>query len=945
MKRSLALRAAQSAALKIAVGATLIGTLSSGVALGATTTLEQVTEPAAPFNQERFLLGYEVYLSNGNQAAAYRVAERAVRERPSDSEWRRRLATVAQWLGRPEVALANWLAIARQTGSSEAWREVNKLAPALVDTQAMLAWRQYEVKRQPGNEDALQALVAAYEEVGQPEAALAALQGLPRTRKVLEAEANLAQRSGHDEQAIAALLELNRRFGPGEEWIVRAAGLHLQRGQVVRADALLEQASLTMPATAEQFWQMRADVAQMAGNSAGALQAYERLNVPGKAVSQNLLSQAAFVEQQDPFAAAQLYQRAWQQDRQPLAAVSALYQWNRVKAWAPAEAFLAELSAEDLARLEQDPTFLEQRASLYIARGRIAEGGRDLQSALVLDPRNTWLRQAWSAWLIANGESAALRRLLLEQRGLAARQPELWPLWAAGWSRLDAPEQALPWLQQYYRHKPSDLSALALADTLRAVNQPDRARLLEQAVWSRRLGSAPLSAELQQEYNDALFRLRLAQLPVEGRRQTLRNIIKREQGQDGRVRSYVRDLVLGEAWMGEASDTLPAQIGTALPAETPLPRWSQLGSALLINDKVAISTLLENPDSLPANDRVVGAIRLGRTGEASFLAARGAEDRPFDDVADQYLQERISRDGNRVSIALRHEDFSSLKRDVLALDLQHGLTEHVGLHLSHEVADLTSDPLQVRLPEPQQSFSLVGLYWQGEALRAEGALTYLDGTAQHEGLWGEVQWNHHPVQLSLEAGLRQPSTETAGLRVGGYQDYIQIGGGWQLTPRTRLQAQFHHALLVAQGSGDLGEADTVMLGAYYQLNSAWSLSARVAKLTSIFEAVLPAQLIAVAPLAALPSPGLFVPEDYTLAGLGVSWGESAEYGYQRRWRPFASAEVTHDDIIGVGYQARVGVLGPVRGRDRLRFYADGSEGAQANAQTNFILNLDYQFFY
>lgn len=39
------------------------------------------------------------------------------------------------------------------------------------------------------------------------------------------------------------------------------------------------------------------------------------------------------------------------------------------------------------------------------------------------------------------------------------------------------------------------------------------------------------------------------------------------------------------------------------------------------------------------------------------------------------------------------------------------------------------------------------------------------------------------------------------------------------------------------------------------------------------------------------------------------------------------------------------MLGPVRGRDRLRFYAEGSEGAQANAQTNFILNLDYQFFY
>lgn len=919
--------------------------LCSGVAMAAPSALDRATEPSAPFHQESFLLGYEVYLANGNQAAAYRVAERAVRERPRDIEWRRRLATVAHWLDKPEVALANWLAIARQTGDSAAWREVGQLAPALADSEATLAWRQYEARRQPGNEKALQALVEAYEAAGQPEAALAALRGLPRSRLVLETEADLAERTGRDDVALAALLELNRRFGPGEDWVLRAAGLQLQRGRVAAADAVLEQAAPGMPASAGRFWQMRADVAQLAGNPASALQAYRRLEASGKASADDLLGQAELLEQRDPLAAAQLYARAWQKDRQPTAATSALYQWTRARAWVPTEAFLASLSAEDLARLQQHPGFLEQRANLHVARGRSAEGGRDLQSALSLEPNNAWLRQSWMAWMVAYGEPAALRRLLQEQRSVAARQPDLWPLWGAGWNRLDAPEQALPWLQQHYHRKPDDLSALALADTLRAANQPEPARVLEQAVWNRRLGNAPPSAELQQEYSDALFRLRLAQLPVDSRRQALRTLIQREQGKDGRVRDHVRDLVLAEAWNGEASDTLPPRIGEALPATQPLPRWSQLGTALLLDDEAAMAALLEDPDSLPANDRVVAAIRLGRTAEASQLAASGADSRPFDDVAHQYLQERIWRDGNRVNIAVRREDFSSLERDVLALDLQHGLSGHVGLHLAHEAADLTSDPLQVRLPETRQSWSAAGLYWQGETLRLEGALTYLDGIDQYEGVRGELLWTRHPVQLTVEAGLRQPSTETAGLRVGGYQDYIQVGGNWQLTPRTSLQAQFSHALLAAQGNGDLGEADTVLLGARYQLAGDWAVSARVVRLESFAEAVLPAQLVAVLPAASPPDPALVVPSGYTLAGLGLAWGEAAEYGYQRRWRPFASAGLTYDDIIDVGYEARAGVLGPVLGRDRLRFFAAGSDGAQANAQPNLILNLDYQFFY
>ena len=298
-------------------------------------------------------------------------------------------------------------------------------------------------------------------------------------------------------------------------------------------------------------------------------------------------------------------------------------------------------------------------------------------------------------------------------------------------------------------------------------------------------------------------------------------------------------------------------------------------------------------------------------------------------------------DGNEVMQRVRELDF-----DVLMLDLQHGLGEHLHLHLAHETAALDSDPAQVRLPEDRQSWSLAGLVWQDERLRAEAALTLLDGIDTEAGARGDLLWTHEPLQFELGGGLRQPATESATLRVGGWRDYVLVGGSWQLAPRHNLQLRAEHAWYGAQGGGELGESDTLTLGWRYQLNADLSLSARVVQLqSSSTTGTLPAQLMPVLPVGAAASPALFVPSEYLLGGVGLAWGEAAEYGYQRRWRGFGSVGVTYDDIVDVGYEARLGVLGPVLGRDRLRVYASGSDGAQAAAEPNLILNLDYLFFY
>ena len=86
---------------------TLIARSSAGV---------PVNSILIPFNQEDYVLAYDVFVGSGDLEQAYRVAEKAVRQVPQDSGWQKRLATVAAWTRRQDVA-AEYYFLARQQTS------------------------------------------------------------------------------------------------------------------------------------------------------------------------------------------------------------------------------------------------------------------------------------------------------------------------------------------------------------------------------------------------------------------------------------------------------------------------------------------------------------------------------------------------------------------------------------------------------------------------------------------------------------------------------------------------------------------------------------------------------------------------------------------------------------------------------------------------------------
>ena len=78
--------------------------------------------PQLPFDDKAYTLGYEVFLENRKLEDAWKVASSAVRQSPDDMAWRERLAKVAEWTSRPEMALEHWWHLARETQRDDAWQ-------------------------------------------------------------------------------------------------------------------------------------------------------------------------------------------------------------------------------------------------------------------------------------------------------------------------------------------------------------------------------------------------------------------------------------------------------------------------------------------------------------------------------------------------------------------------------------------------------------------------------------------------------------------------------------------------------------------------------------------------------------------------------------------------------------------------------------------------------
>ena len=923
--------------------------------------------PGIAFDDRIFTLGYEVFLENRKLEDAWQVASAAVRQAPDNLDWRERLARVAEWTARPQVALDNWLKIARATGQDEAWQAVLRLAPGLFDDAALIPALHYQIARQPQDIRLIRELVAAQERLGEPRPAIAYLERLSQRQprpEVLELLAELAERAGETDTALQAW---QRLFAdPAQLTAARAlrvAVMLLLKGRRNEALAWLDKArpgAGLNDAGDVDYWRLSGQLAEMQQRDAQAIDAFRRLIEADKAEAGDYDALLRLLNLTAPAEAASIAARAWRQLDEPRYLIQALTLYANRNRWREIGALLRELdpapnaSRRALRRLQSMPEFLRLAGTYQQNTGRLAEARRSFEAALRLAPDSTDLQQALLWLFIDSNDAAALRRTLASHELTWRANPALHDALAASHQALSQPQVAL---QRYLNprvaaHQDDFLWLMNYADALDQNQQSDRAwrlrRHLLSAEWQAAQGGRTLHAARQRWLTEegldetrrlARARLLLTQRPGDAGLDALRELLRLDSGGHGRYSNAAAETAIG--WLQDRAEYsaerafLWQQYARSRSSPSKRPLWAEITVALAEQDKAASGQLLERfDDSLPRYDRVNAARLVDDLRLAQSAAFETQSEQTDDDPTHQQLTETLLAFSHHAGLDITQRKLGSI--DERASTARHHLAISPRLALDVEwgrIARTVRDN-NVFAAAPDEEMASARLLWRqanGETLfRIERRESFDDYTPLQ--LSQRLRLDDR-LSLDLAIGRNLPSQESVALRLAGMKDQQAVSLNYAPTRLDQIQLEHRREDYRMQNGEALGNGRHTGISYSHslrldtpdlQVSAFWStlrfdreaLSDSGQAARYYRDLLGSPQKDLYASVTALPA-NTFVPDSFRFYGLRLSSNQRYAQEYTRAWQPFGSLGLTRHSELGTGYDLRIGLAGSLFGADHL----------------------------
>jgi hypothetical protein len=927
--------------------------LATMLAATSAVAMPEAGEPEAQFNDESYKLGYNVYLQRGNLAAAFLLAAKAIRTQSNNPEWLKRYAQSAEWVGKPSIALDGWLILARKTNSKEAWESVARLAPSLLNDEALLAYQQNILRGQPDNDQVIGKITQTYERLGQVSQGLMFLAELEKqhpSQSLLEAEADLAERGGEPERAIALLTALINRYGVQETWVIRRSGVHYTRGELDIAWAELQALEAKMPATASGFWQTYGELSRILNHQDNAVRAYRVLVDNNEARPIDLRNYIDALQNKDGKAAAHLSAMLFSQSHKERDLITALYLYQRENNLAAAEKLLASLTSEQQKQVQQLPDFLEQRGYIYWKRKKYQLARADFERALHLAPSNLRLLPSLIGVVIDQNDTEALRATLSALNATAQVHPELWSLWASGWNFLNQPQKALPFLKAYSSaHADNDLALLGLADAYAGINDVRTAELLRKRVLARQHDTSASPEATQKQallIQDALLAMALNEAQPEASLAALHDRLK----QDNWVFDQRnRELVLIWLLAHESEEQASSWVTRAYRGDAPV--WAKTSIAVQQHDYTALhDTLNTSPQSLPRYMRVQIASEAGQFADAESMAFASVDTYPDDDEQHRIYSTLMSQRSSWVSVAGDSTRESILKRHGLAAAWSGQVNPHWRLQLgAHHHRQSSRDSSRLRPPADDSRLSL-------QLTRSLPSTTYGFGLNHIDALSSVLGANirqditfDRDLHLGWRADYHAEATDSIALLTMGMKDQLMTNANWTITSKNYLAGELSVANFYGQTSQSLGDGQMMLLEFGHHLSlDVPQHSVKIITVITRFNAdeqALEPELQAVIPASQDPSSLFFMPTGYRQIGLYWSVGEPAPSVYSPAWDYFGELGANYTNTTGKGYALRLGLHGPVLGSDRLTLSVESTKGGKNEGDQTRAAMLNYRYFY
>ncbi|MFC0399067.1 tetratricopeptide repeat protein [Paraburkholderia rhizosphaerae] len=939
----------------------------------------QPAMPSVGSNPDVADVVFNAFIESGDLARAQQIAAQQVQRNPRSALWVKRVAQTAEWNRDPARALKSWLDYAQLSDDPVGWQNVLRIAPMLDDDEAYLAALVHQARATPGDLKLIDNVTATYERLGRPDDGLAFLRSLPRGTNADALDQRigaLAERAGHDDQALAAYRAVQARDPNDANAALRTASVLYRAGDYQGSFAALKRARAGASDASEDFWRDYAELARLLQLDADANDAYRHLLAHGAATPDELGEMTDFYDPY-PIDAGRVAELRYRRDHSTRALRDAIFYYTDAQAFDRIAALLSSLTPDERRAAQATPAVLAVRAEYERLTDRPLDALADLERAVQLPDATSDMRAAYLWTLVDYGSDADLLRALNRWRGSVDRSAALWGPYAAAEMRLNRPVAALEYLRRQAGSLSRDpLWLLTYAEAQEMAGHADFAWSIRHKVWLQlqqdsaalaKLHGVPRAAlrgraaqdaetladlrgrqvALSSDYAtadastallDSLLSTAAAPADVAYVRRTLLGSAAglpgsapqsgAELAQNNRLREAVAKEV-AIAWAVSHESNLLAKRWLAQQYALSLarPADARLTIALADNDLPELERLLAQERSrLPIGDRIDATIAIDQPDRAQQLAFEAFGGAPDDTAMHTRVTETALDWPQSIDATVTSHVEHPLDYIEQTLAASRKIAERylVGVTGVQNFQHSTDTTQLVNVPSVDRSLSVYArrqtrdTAWQVTAGRRDALDSfYTFALAAQTG-------RNSALTLGVRAGRNQLADETQTLQVGGMKDNLIGDFTYRVTERITMTGSVEADRFYSQARSYIGSGVLSTGEISYRFHTLYpDYTVRVIGVHGGYGASGSADPLISRLIPAANQPavaGDFLPDTYTQYGLYFGFGNDLLEQYTHRWRPFLDVGILHDSNQGWGPDINVGVAGSVFGGDHLALF-------------------------
>lgn len=756
-------------------------------------------------------------LAIGKIQSALVYAQHLVKIAPTDDEAHEILGRTAEWSATPELAMREWLWLARTRKDEASIINTIRLSHGQYYFNIAIEMLKQLSEMRELKSDEMNQLLSDYFEAGSFSDRINFLQSYlkkyPSNLQLWKVLANTQKNAGKITQAMSTWQYIGTHLNQQIEAVTHQAELMWKNGQTEKAFSTLLSNHDNAPTEEKQFWRIFGELSWELERFEHALSAYDTLWESGATdvlVAERLIQLTRDMDKaEESIAIGEVAYSRLNQPRWLLLAMDVANQAglsNQLKR-------LIKIANDNEAQFQNLEMYWLMRAQLDTHGNKPKIAIKHYQQALKVNPASTTAKEGILWNLIEQNDKQLLQSYIKIWNRDALENPSMWGAYGLALVKVGQNKEALPWFERKSRTDPDDyLWLLTYADVLNKAGQADTAwRLRKYVLFNLRSRFKNNEDTSEKNIKDLLHPVYLALIrDMKGTNADV-SILKKflAKGYDDPA---VRELLIAAYLSQENYSAARYWLLQNHISRQETPAWQRLTLALKENNLAVAKHILENEnDKLSTFSKIETLKRLNRNQKALALTYELLDSHNEQSSLRIPLfysrDELATKSSKQISAAIDYKSLGDINftesrarfnapylNGILATDLKYTLLDtSSGSDVILPVNNETDLSAEFEHPLQGGTFQVK----LGGNLREDKSLAY-----------GGVKVSHsitNNLKANLRLGVNEISYETGALRALGKKDTILLGLSSQLTRQTFLHLDIDgHRYLTRQGS-DLGK--------------------------------------------------------------------------------------------------------------------------------------------